>query len=153
MRDCGKKNAIAGLDLLREILRNTLTIIAPKRLMSGIEQTNPIFLFSSSAALFDIAMAKPASPGAANLLLAALDANDYALIGPHLKNVNLTQNDVLHEPGARIQHVYFPLSAMISLLAVLESGLAIEIAAIGREGAIGTTSGPRSKSAFARAVV
>jgi len=48
---------------------------------------------------------------------------------------------------------YFPVSAMISLLAILETGEAIEIAAIGREGALGTRFGARPQLSFARAVV
>ena len=57
------------------------------------------------------------------------------------------------QPGAPITHVYFPLSGMISMLAVLKTGEAIEIAAIGREGAVGARLGRRPEIAFAQAIV
>jgi CRP-like cAMP-binding protein len=98
-------------------------------------------------------MPTAAAAGASNLLLATLDVQDRALLEPHFKNVALAQYDILQEPGARIEYVYFPLNAMISLLAVLESGEAIEIAAIGREGAVGAKFGSRPPLSFARAVV
>src|SRR5215831_7996102 len=94
-----------------------------------------------------------ASSGPSNLLLASLDATSLSLLEPHLRDVTLKQYDILQEADARIQYVYFPLSAMISLLAILETGEAIEIAAIGREGAVGTKIGARSQLSFARAVV
>jgi len=94
-----------------------------------------------------------ASSGPSNLLLAMLDATSLSLLQPHLREVTLKQNDILQDADARIQYVYFPLSAMISLLAILETGEAIEIAAIGREGALGTRFGARPQLSFARAVV
>ncbi len=98
-------------------------------------------------------MPMAASAGASNLLLATLDAGDLSLLEPHFKHVALQQYDILHEAGARIEYVYFPLNAMVSLLAILESGEAIEIAAIGREGAVGAKFGTRPPVSFARAVV
>jgi CRP-like cAMP-binding protein len=82
-----------------------------------------------------------------------LDAQALALLEPHLRDVSLKQYDILQDIDAPIQYVYFPLSAMISLLAILETGEAIEIAAIGREGAVGTKFGPRPQLSFARAIV
>jgi CRP-like cAMP-binding protein len=88
-----------------------------------------------------------------NLLLAMLDAQAFSLLEPHLRDVSLKQYDILQDADAPIQYVYFPLSAMISLLAILDTGEAIEIAAIGREGAVGTKFGTRPQLSFARAVV
>lgn len=89
----------------------------------------------------------------ANLLLSALSRADYALLQPHMAEVQLRQKAVLQEALAPITHVYFPLNGMISLLATFGSGEAIEIAAIGREGAIGTRPGLPPQPAFARAIV
>src|SRR5215467_12473546 len=86
-----------------------------------------------------------ASSGPSNLLLAMLE--------PHLRDITLKQYDILQDADAPIQYVYFPVTAMISLLAILETGEAIEIAAIGREGAVGTKFGARPQLSFARAVV
>ena len=93
------------------------------------------------------------APESENLLLASLDAGALALLKPNLRAVSLKQKTVLQEPGTRIEHVYFPTSGMISLLAVLLNGDSIEIAGIGREGALGTKFGTRPQVSFARAVV
>src|SRR5262249_41776998 len=63
-----------------------------------------------------------------NLLLAALPAKDFALLAPHLKETVLEQGVVLQEQGNRIDQVYFPHDGIISLLAVLRHGDAIETA-------------------------
>jgi len=94
-----------------------------------------------------------ASSEPSNLLLAMLDATSLSLLEPHLRDITLKQYDILQDADAPIQYVYFPVTAMISLLAILETGEAIEIAAIGREGAVGTKFGARPQLSFARAVV
>jgi CRP-like cAMP-binding protein len=88
-----------------------------------------------------------------NLLLAALSPDDYALLHPHLTRVQLEHHSVLQEPEQPIEHVYFPLEGMVSVVAVLKTGETIEIAAIGHEGAIGTKVGLYPQLAFARALV
>ena len=88
-----------------------------------------------------------------NLLLAALAPADYALLSPHLTRVRLQQHIVLQEPEQPIEHVYFPIEGMVSLVAALKTGETIEIAAIGREGAINTKIGLNPQLAFAKAVV
>ena len=55
----------------------------------------------------------------------------------HFKVVPLVHGAVLHEPEAPIGSVYFPLSGAVSLLVVMKSGDAAEIASVGREGAVG----------------
>ena len=76
-----------------------------------------------------------------NLLLAALPAKDFALLAPHLKEAVLEQGVVLQEQGDRIDQVYFPHDGIISLLAVMRHGDAIETATIGYEGAVGSFAG------------
>jgi CRP-like cAMP-binding protein len=89
----------------------------------------------------------------ANILLAALADSDFILLKPHLKPVSLKQSDVLQEQGRPVEHVYFPTEGMLSMLAVLESGEGIEIAAIGREGAVGAKLGIRPVLSFTRTIV
>src|SRR4051794_18689915 len=93
------------------------------------------------------------SAAQSNLLLAALSAGDHALLRPLLTQVRLKQHSVLQQPGRPIEHIYFPLDGMISLVALLKTGEEIEIAAIGREGAIGTKIGMQPQFAFAKAIV
>jgi len=88
-----------------------------------------------------------------NRLLAALQPADFSLIAPNLKDIPLTQGDVLQEAGEAIKYVYFPQSGMISLLTVMQNGSAVETATVGREGATGAMSGLGSRIAPHRAVV
>lgn len=88
-----------------------------------------------------------------NLLLASLPRDDYALLRPHLTQVRLKQAVIVQDAERPIEHVYFPVEGMISMLAILETGEAIEIAAIGREGAVGAKVGLGPQIAFARAIV
>jgi CRP-like cAMP-binding protein len=88
-----------------------------------------------------------------NHLLDALQSDELALLRPSMTRVRLPQGDVLQKGGAPIEHVYFPTAGMVSLVAQFESGDAIEIAAIGREGAIGTKVGIHPQLAFSSAVV
>src|SRR4051812_21126857 len=89
----------------------------------------------------------------ANVLLADLADSDFALLQPHLKSINLRQRDVLQEQGRPLEHVYFPTDGMLSVLAILENGEGIEIAAIGREGAVGAKPGITPLLSFARTIV
>ena len=91
--------------------------------------------------------------GKRNLLLASLPAKDFALLAPHLKDIVLEQGAVLQEQDERIDQVYFPHDGIVSLLAVMRQGDAIEIATIGYEGAVGSLAGLGSRRAHTRAVV
>jgi CRP-like cAMP-binding protein len=72
-----------------------------------------------------------------NYLLAALPAEEFERIAPHLEPVALLLGDTLYEPGGQLKHVYFPTTAIVSLHYVLESGLSAEISGVGNEGVLG----------------
>jgi CRP-like cAMP-binding protein len=72
-----------------------------------------------------------------NFLLAALGPDDAAVLIPRLKEVTLSNGQVLFQPDDRVDALYFPSSACISLVAVMEDGRAVEISTIGRESAAG----------------
>lgn len=59
---------------------------------------------------------------------------------PELKVVPLTVNQVLYEPGDRIDYLYFPLDSVISNLFVTEDGTTIETSMVGREGVVGVST-------------
>jgi CRP-like cAMP-binding protein len=88
-----------------------------------------------------------------NLLLKALPEKDLSLLTPHLKEISLVQGVVLQEQGDRIDQVYFPYDGIVSLLAVMQQGNAIETATIGHEGTVGSLSGLGSRRSHTRAVV
>jgi CRP-like cAMP-binding protein len=96
---------------------------------------------------------KSSSCNGRNRLLEALKPADFSLLAPNLQDISLTQGDVLKEAGDTITYVYFPQSGMISLLAVMQNGSAVETATIGREGAVGAMSGLGSRIAPYRSVV
>ena len=89
----------------------------------------------------------------ANKLLAALPRDQFSLIAPHLTTVSFTQNTVLLEASEEVDHVYFPHDGMLSLLAVMRDGKAIETATVGREGVVGGMAGLGLYRSLVRIVV
>jgi CRP-like cAMP-binding protein len=90
---------------------------------------------------------------AQNRLLAALDAEDLALVAPKLVPVMMEKGALLYDPGDMIDAVYFPDDCVISLMTLMESGAAIESAAIGREGALGLMAAVSPRQSLSRALV
>jgi CRP-like cAMP-binding protein len=88
-----------------------------------------------------------------NKLLAALPRDQFDFLAPHLTTVSLPQGDVLAEPSDEFDHIYFPESGMLSLLAVLRDGKAIETATVGREGVVGAMAGLGLYRSLVRVVV
>jgi len=88
-----------------------------------------------------------------NLLLGSLAPADLALLLPHLSEIPLQQGAIVQEIDTKVEHVIFPLSGMISLVAVMENGGMVETATVGREGALGAFAGLGPWHAFTRAVV
>jgi CRP-like cAMP-binding protein len=88
-----------------------------------------------------------------NRLLAALPANDWRRWLPQLEWVDMPLGEVLYEPGATLSHVYFPTTAIVSLLYVMENGASAEIAVIGNDGIVGISLFMGGGSTPSRAVV
>lgn len=74
-----------------------------------------------------------------NLLLGSLPDEDLARVRPHLETVRLEQRDPLFEPQAPVRHVYFPETAVISVVSRLANGAAVEVGTAGCEGMVGLT--------------
>lgn len=72
-----------------------------------------------------------------NHLLAALSASEYERLSPQLELVQMPFGETLYESGGPLHHVYFPTTAIVSLLHVMENGASTEIAGIGNEGMLG----------------
>jgi CRP-like cAMP-binding protein len=60
---------------------------------------------------------------------------------------------VLYEPGSTLSHVYFPTTAIVSLLYVMKNGESAEIAVVGNEGVVGFSLFMGGDSTPSRAVV
>ena len=74
-----------------------------------------------------------------NQLLAALQETDWQRLQPCLEPVEMPLGQVLYESGRPMSHVYFPTTAIVSLLYVMENGASAEIAVVGYEGVVGIT--------------
>jgi CRP-like cAMP-binding protein len=96
---------------------------------------------------------KEGSRGSRNLVLQAMPAETLARLAQHIEPVVLQPARVLCDPGAAIQHVYFPQTCVLSLLAVSESGDAVEAATVGREGAFDLFAGMPNRQAIIRCLV
>ena len=88
-----------------------------------------------------------------NALLGALPDAELARWLPHLEPVELPLGAVLYEAGNRLTHVYFPTTAIISLIYVMDNGATTEIAIVGNEGVVGVSLFMGGESTTSRAVV
>jgi CRP-like cAMP-binding protein len=85
------------------------------------------------------ALGAPA-PSVSNRLLAALPAVDRDRLWPTLDIIPLKLKDLLHKAGERLEYVYFPGGGFLSIVSVLQDGRMVEVATVGREGAVGVTT-------------
>jgi len=88
-----------------------------------------------------------------NHVLAALPEPVWHRWMPALEPVEMPLSQVVYESGATLSHVYFPTTAIVSLLYVLQNGSSAEIAIIGNEGLVGISSFMGGDSTPSRAVV
>ena len=72
-----------------------------------------------------------------NRLLTLLPRSDYARIMQRMEPHCLTQGEVIYEAGKPLSHVYFPLTAVASVLVPMQDGESVEAATIGNEGMVG----------------
>ena len=91
---------------------------------------------------------------AGNRLLASLNAQDRALLVPHMTVLQLTAGERILDAGSRVERSLFPADTlMISLLVELNGGRSVEVASIGKEGALGGIVSCGTAPAYAHAVV
>jgi CRP-like cAMP-binding protein len=88
-----------------------------------------------------------------NQLLAALPELAWDRWRQQLELIELRLGQVLYEPGATLSHVYFPTTAIVSMLYALENGASAEIAIVGNEGIVGIALFMGGESTPSRAVV
>ncbi|MBK1614819.1 Crp/Fnr family transcriptional regulator [Rubrivivax gelatinosus] len=88
-----------------------------------------------------------------NHLLAALPAAEWQRWQPLLEWVALPLGQVVYESGRQLAHVYFPTTAIVSLLYVMEDGASAEIAVVGNEGVVGISLFMGGETTPSRAVV
>jgi CRP-like cAMP-binding protein len=91
-------------------------------------------------------------PNQNHLLAALLDA-EFDRLAPHLELIPMLLGDVLYESGGKLQHVYFPTTAIVSLHYLLENGGSSEMAGVGNEGVLGISLFMGGDTTPSRAVV
>ncbi|MEZ0603362.1 Crp/Fnr family transcriptional regulator [Paraburkholderia sp. IW21] len=88
-----------------------------------------------------------------NHLLSVLPKAEWERIAPHLVALDMPLGEVVYESGDRLDYVYFPTTAIVSLLYVMEDGASAEIAIVGNEGLIGIALFMGGETTPSRAVV
>ncbi len=96
-------------------------------------------------------LARP-TPKFKNRLLKRLPAVTLRRLLKHLEEVTFARGDVLHEPGKPYRDIYFPETAMVSLLTISKDGTETEVASIGREGMLGLPALLGAKKSARRAL-
>jgi CRP-like cAMP-binding protein len=72
-----------------------------------------------------------------NKVLLAMPDNEYKLMRPDLKYIDLPHHLSLHEPTQNIKFVYFPNRGMVSQVVVTKDGRTVEVGVVGKEGYVG----------------
>jgi CRP-like cAMP-binding protein len=72
-----------------------------------------------------------------NRLLAALPSEEYKRLAPGLQKVSFRLGEVVYEFGGHLDYVYFPTSAIVSLLYTMENGASAEMGLTGNDGVVG----------------
>jgi CRP-like cAMP-binding protein len=93
------------------------------------------------------------APRSPNGFLSALSADDFELIRPHLRTVELPQESVLVEVGEPLKRAFLPHKGVISLVVKLAKGEHVQIAMIGRDSVFGSFSALGDPTALNSAVV
>ena len=88
-----------------------------------------------------------------NRLLAALPDDEIRALKEGFELVSLSLGHVLYESGDRITHAFFPTTAIVSLLLIMENGDTAEVGIAGNNGVVGLAAILGAESTISRAVV
>ncbi|CAN7412845.1 Crp/Fnr family transcriptional regulator [Bradyrhizobium sp. LjRoot220] len=88
-----------------------------------------------------------------NQLLSLLSPSDSKLLTPYFKPAKFEQHHVLFEADEQIRHVYFPTSAVVSLVITLSTGETVEAAMVGSDGVVGASAALDGKVSLSRGII
>jgi CRP-like cAMP-binding protein len=88
-----------------------------------------------------------------NLLLNLLAPADLKRLEPHLRPTRFDQHHVLFEADEPIHNVYFPTTAVVSLVVTLSTGETIEAAMVGLDGVVGASAALDGKESLSRGII
>jgi CRP-like cAMP-binding protein len=72
-----------------------------------------------------------------NDILHALLNSEYKHLSPKLEQVDLKRGEIIYQADQRIDHVYFPETAVVAMIDTVEDGSTVEVGIIGHEGMVG----------------
>ena len=73
-----------------------------------------------------------------NRILLSLPEGEYHILRPLLTFVQMPHHASLHEPGERLEYVYFPNRGLVSMVVAMKEGKTVEVGVVGNEGLVGT---------------
>ena len=88
-----------------------------------------------------------------NYLLAALHEDDFVRVKSNLESVSFKLGKVIYESGEKMDYAYFPTTAIISLLYIMENGATAEIGVVGNDGIIGVSLFMGGETTTSRAII
>ncbi len=88
-----------------------------------------------------------------NYLLASLADPELDRVVSKLESVDLDLGQVMHESGDEMEYVYFPTTAIVSLLCIMENGATAEIGVVGNDGILGIELFMGGDTTTSRAIV
>lgn len=88
-----------------------------------------------------------------NRLIAALPLGTQHGFVAKMELVQLKKQQIIYEQGEPIKYVYFPCSAVISLIVIMENGAGVEVCTVGNDGFLGIPRYFGVEFAFARGIV
>ena len=75
-----------------------------------------------------------------NYVLRAMGRADRRALEPHMQEIALGAGDILYEPGYPVEWVYFPDTAVLSVVTVMSDGRMVESDTVGCESVVGVLS-------------
>ena len=91
---------------------------------------------------------------AANRLLSTFSVAERALLEPSATLVELRRGEILFEAGTDVPATHFPSAGtVVAIVVVVADGRTVEVATIGKEGAVGGIVSGGKAPAFGRAIV
>jgi CRP-like cAMP-binding protein len=88
-----------------------------------------------------------------NRLFAALPYAEWRDLEPDLELVKLEPGEMLYESGVALRYVYFPTTAVVSLVSSMQDGASVEVAVVGNEGLVGVCAYMGGRCSLSGAVV
>lgn len=85
-----------------------------------------------------------------NFILKSLSPGELEVLAPFAAVVSLSSGDVLFEPDSAVDRVYFPNTAVLSVVTIMEDGRAVESDTVGHESAVGLLEALASTRAISR---